>query len=126
MILVILQKMRFYCSIHIVYGINEETGQPKRKKIIIPEEYRRFISIKGRWLEAYIRKDKRENILRDTAKLVYEKFPDWGGIEDEFPGCIELSKWNEDDHDSFEEAMKWFSDNSKNGIEFMVYWGTCS
>lgn len=109
--------MGFYCQIYIASRISQKDGKPVTPDITVPEEYRRFLDEKGPWYRAYMRDDN----YHDSTALVYDQFPTWKKVQDEFPEETSSKYgWTKEDHDLFEKAIEWFSNQR---IRFVVEWG---
>jgi len=84
---------------------------------VIPEQYRKYVSMKGKHFRIYT------NLITDdivtSVENFVDKYPKWSDIVED-PDYNEDSKiWNEDKHDQFYDALKWFS---KQNICYMISW----
>ena len=86
--------------------------------ITVPEEYRRFLTMRGHYMQLYTQDVDISNDCFDAdISQLLEVFPEWKDIE-----SSELSKryeWTEKDHNAFHEALKWFN---KQKCAFYVSW----
>ena len=124
--------MGFDLFIKLGLPIDEKTGLPyvydtdcSRKPYVptdylVPKEYRIWTRQRGHHFHYYIR-DIDGNGSNTCAENFLEKYPDWKDIKIsmELDGQDEESYgWTESDHNSFKEALQWFSSM----IHFDVSW----
>ena len=118
--------MGFDIYIHCSVSICKETGKHfyygASKKIydmpaVIPEEHREFVSMKGCVFQVYA------NFVTDESSTSVEnfvdKYPEWCDIVENSDVSEYVNYWNEDAHDRFYAALKWFSDQE---ICYMISW----
>ena len=112
--------MGFDFYIQLCLNLCDATGKPyifneKSEKdyvlpnIVIPEQHRRFLKLRGRFLHIYTDDLNDHNIFSADVDALLEKFPDWDEIKnDEFYSeCVEEYEWTEDDHNKFKAALEW-------------------
>jgi hypothetical protein len=118
--------MGFHIYINCFLGICEDTGKHfyyrNFQKVydmppVVPEEHREFINMKGKVFRIYT-----DLITDDTSTSVtnfIDKYPEWFDIVEDsnFESCSEY--WNEEKHNRFYAALKWFSDQD---ISYTISW----
>ncbi len=75
--------------------------------IQIPEKYRRFVELRGHFLHAYTDEFNFSDIFETRVYNLLEEFPAW---EEVTKYEFEDDYWSEEDHNTFKEALKWFSE----------------
>jgi len=118
--------MGFDIYINCSVSICKETGKHfyygASKKIydmpaVIPEEHREFVSMKGCVFQVYA------NFVTDESSTSVEnfvdKYPDWSDIIENSDVEEYSNYWNEDAHDRFYAALKWFAEQE---ICYMISW----
>lgn len=81
-------------------------------EIIVPEEHRRFLSLRGHHLHAYTDCFNQDNICDIDVVTFLDAFPSWDEVDENKYYCSEDYDWHEEDHDAFQAALKWFSEQS--------------
>jgi hypothetical protein len=118
--------IHIYCS----FSICKETGKlfyyggPSGlqkiydiSNIVIPEEHREFVRMRGHLFGIYTRFITDE--MSTSVTNFVDKYPEWSDIMEssDFEECA--SHWNEDMHDRFYAALKWFADQQ---MCYMICW----
>jgi hypothetical protein len=75
----------------------------------VPEEHREFVRLKGRFFSIYTTFVTDE--MSTSVENFLDKYPSWSDIV-EASDIEEDLFWNEDYHDRFYAALKWFSERS--------------
>lgn len=123
----IRNKMGFYIHIYIMTQLCPETGKPfyygpnfekiyDIPEIVVPEQYRRFLSEKNSIYHAYMS----DNNYYDSVDMVHDTFPTWQQVKNLYPDAEEEYEWTEQDHNLFNEAIKWFASQP---IGYIIHWG---
>ena len=74
---------------------------------VVPEEFRRFIQLRGSVLYEYTRSFPIHETTVD-AVMFLDRFPPWDEVElelEEYAGC----EWSSLDHNKFFAAIEWFA-----------------
>ena len=123
-------KMGFDLFIELSLPIDEKTGLPYvydtncsrqpyvPSDFLVPEEHRIWMQQRGHQFHYYIRDI---DGCYTSAENFLNKYPEWEDIKSlmELDGEDEESyQWKEDNHNSFKEALEWFSSK----IHFDVSW----
>jgi len=84
---------------------------------VVPEEHREFIRMRGKVFRIYT------NLVTDEMSISVEGFvenyPEWPDIIQDSDYEDNPDFWNEDKHNRFYTALKWFSE--QNGC-YMISW----
>lgn len=121
--------MGFYITIKMALMLCENTGTPyyygkNLEKIygypivVIPEQYKQFISGKNAIYRAYMVSEDRYD---DSTDAILDNFPTWKKVKETYPDAEEKYEWTESDHNLLKEAMVWLSFGQP--VQFMVKWG---
>jgi hypothetical protein len=104
--------MGFYITIYQLTPLCRVTGTPfyynnfevkyGTLTVTVPEEYRRFLYEKNSAYRQYMVDDQQCSFVDDIC----EQFPSWEDVLNQLPENID---WDENDHNLFYEAVKWFS-----------------
>lgn len=84
---------------------------------IVPQEHREFVKMRGHIFGIYTR-----FVTDETSTSVenfVDKYPEWSDIEEDGEYEEYASFWNEDMHDRFYAALKWFAGQT---ICYMISW----
>lgn len=121
--------MGFDLQIRISLGICQETGkafyysQDYSKKYdlessIVPEEYRKFFQLHGRFLHAYTDHFNEESQSSVDLHVFFEEFPNWTTVK-EFLDENYKDFWTEMEHTQFRKTLEWCVES---GISYRVEW----
>jgi hypothetical protein len=119
--------MGFDIYITCSFRISSETGRlfyygNKCQKVydmppIVPEEHREFVKMRGHIFGIYTRLVTDE-MSTSVANFV-DKYPEWSDIVEDGDYDEYMKFWNEDRHDRFYAALKWFAEQE---ICYMISW----
>jgi len=84
---------------------------------IIPEEYREFVKMSGDIFKIYTAFVTDE--MSTSVDNFLDKYPEWSDILEEYDSEKYGDSWNEDTHNKFYAALKWFSEQK---ICYMISW----
>lgn len=99
------------------YSLNPLTRHYDLSKIVVPEQYRRFLYLRGRMYHLYTQDVSNDDWFQTEISELVETFPSWEDIEES--GFAEDYDWKEEDHNQFREALEWFA--NQDGI-FYASW----
>ena len=106
-------KPCFYEYIDGTFKINYDIGS-----ITVPEEYRRFLTMRGHHMRLYT---EDVNISQDyydaDISELLEVFPSWDEVEEST--LVKRYDWTKQDHDAFYAALEWFN---KQSYTFYASW----
>jgi hypothetical protein len=118
--------MGFDIHIHCTLSICKDTGRHfyygESQKVydmpaVVPKEHRVFVNMKGSFFQIYA------NFVTDEMSTSVEnfadKYPEWSDIVENSDVSEYANYWNEDTHDRFYAALKWFADQE---ICYMISW----
>ena len=100
-----------------VWGKNYEKIPYVQSEFEVPEKYRRWVQERGHHFHIYIKKFDEYGHTVDVEQFLYE-YPSWLTVKKELGDNWEYEYWTEEEHNSFKEALEWFT--SKNN--FVVDW----
>lgn len=120
--------MGFDIFIQCPLNLCQETGKPfyfgKNGKvydisIVVPEQFRKFLHLKGSIFQAYI-----DDFCEDCPSILdidrfKENFPPWSKVQEYVEEKEAQHIWTMDDHLSFYDALEWFS---KQEAPFDITW----
>jgi len=121
--------MGFDLSINLNLGLDLKTGLPYvwgkdyehipyvPSEFEVPEKYRKWIEQRGHHFHIYIKKFDAHGHTVYAEQFLCE-YPSWLTVKKEIGDNCEYEYWTEEDHNSFKEALEWFT--SKNN--FVVDW----
>lgn len=84
---------------------------------VVPEEHREFVMKSGDHFKIYTGFVTDE--MATSVENFVDKYPDWSDIIEDCDFEEYSSVWNEDMHDRFYAALKWFSSQK---ICYMISW----
>jgi len=84
---------------------------------VVPEEHREFIRMKGNIFRIYANYVTDENST--SIENFVDKFPEWSDIVEGYDYEEYNEFWNEDKHERFYAALKWFSEKNSS---CNIYW----
>lgn len=108
--------MGFYVTIELKLHICETTGKPfyyskKENKriydiasILIPEEFRKSVQLRGSYLHAYTDVFEQDDNSEVEVSEFLEFFPKWKEVK---AYSSYDDTWNFEDHKNFKEFLKW-------------------
>lgn len=115
--------MGFDFVIQLCFSLCSKTGKPfiykldtlekdyKLPEIVIPEEYRRFLQMRGHFLHIYTDELNEDDMFSTDIQDLLEYFPSWKEITENPEYSEDLDDyWTEKDHDEFRVALEWFAD----------------
>lgn len=74
----------------------------------LPEQYRRFVQLRGPWLHVYTEEFSTQDIFTVPISRLLEIFPSWDYVKaSAFCDMLE-DEWTEEDHHGFKAALEWF------------------
>jgi hypothetical protein len=94
-------------------GLEKIYDMPK----IVPEEHRGFVNMKGRIFRIYT--DLVTDDMSTSVENFIDKYPSWSDILEDSDFKKYSDFWNEDMHNRFYSALKWFSEE---GSCYMISW----
>jgi hypothetical protein len=80
---------------------------------VVPEEFRRFLQLRGPVFYEYTRSFGQYETIVDAA-IFLDGFPPWDEVE-----CDEGCGWTSNDHNKFYAALEWFANADAN---YIVSW----
>jgi hypothetical protein len=114
--------MGFDFSIQLCLHLCPTTGKPfvydrEFKKVYtfptveVPEEYRRFVQLRGSFLHVYTDFYNEKDIYQVPVEGILDAFPSWEAVKESswYEGCDGWD-WSEEDHDTFRKALEWFAE----------------
>jgi hypothetical protein len=122
----LIQSMGFHIYITCIMEICKDTGRHfyygDFKKIyslppVVPEEYRKYVKMNGGLFKIYTSFVTDE--LDTSVENFVDKYPEWSDIVETSDFEEYCDFWNEDMHDEFYDALKWFSDHKSC---YMISW----
>ena len=84
---------------------------------IVPEKYRDFVKMRGNVFESYARLITDET--NTSIENFIDKYPEWFDIVDNSDVNDLGNFWNENKHNQFYAALKWFSEQNSS---YTVSW----
>jgi len=115
--------MGFDFYIHLCFSMCPSTGKPYVWKhtpegvekdyqlptVVVPEEHRRFLQLRGRFLHIYTDEFNENDIFSADIDALLEKFPGWDFIKNDtrYSEYAENCDWTEKDHYEFKAALEW-------------------
>jgi len=117
--------MGFDITISCALSVCQESGRPyfagkSGEKVfdlaqiaLVPEEYRRFLQMKGSILYEYTRSFGKDQTTVD-AEMFLDGFPPWDEVEE-----YADRKWDSTDHNKFYAAVQWFVNAD---VNYLVSW----
>jgi hypothetical protein len=114
--------MGFDFNIQVCFSLCTVTGKPyfwKKEKlekdynlptIVVPEEHRRFLQLRGRFLHIYTDILNENNTFSADIDTLLDNFPTWEDIENDscYSEYANHCEWTEEDHNNFKAALEWF------------------
>lgn len=80
---------------------------------VVPEEYRKYINLRGTIYHEYIRFFGSDEMMVDAAEFL-ERFPLWEDID-----LNEDAQWTAADHNKFHDAIQWFANAE---VNYIISW----
>jgi hypothetical protein len=87
--------------------------------IVVPEQYRRFLVMRGHFLHMYTNYFNEHDIYSCDVYDFVEKFPEWSSLAANENYAEYLEDWHEEDHNMFREALEWLGTSLG---DFRVTW----
>ena len=99
---------------HYFVGKNGETVFDLTQIAVVPEEFRRFLQLRGTVFQEYTRSFGQYETIVDAA-IFLDGFPPWDEVETD-----ESEVWCSNDHNKFYVALEWFANIAD--ANYIVSW----